>query len=361
MAFLIPFLQVNYVRESTLINKLKRIDWIGNIMLAPSLVAILIALTDADTKSPWSSWRVILPLILGFAGLVCFQIYESTSYCVEPTVPTRLFASRTSLAGFTLTLIHIITSIWCIYFFPLYFQSVKGSSPSRSGVQILPTFLILLPFAIVSGLVVSKVGRYRPIHHAGFAVMMLGFGLSTLLDSQSSTSEWVIYQGIIAAGSGAIVSSLLPAIQAGFSDDDAAASTALFTFMRSFGAVWGVAIPVAVFNSRVEKLLYRIEDPTVRALLANGQAYQHASRDFIYSFPARERDEIIGVYTAALKTVWQVGIAMAGLGFLIVFAEKELKLRTELQSEYGMKEQKGQKPTASNSAPVAGVQIASEV
>jgi len=172
--------------------------------------------------------------------------------------------------------------------------------------------------------------------------MIIGFGLSSLLDANSSTAEWVIYQGIIAAGSGTVVSSILPAIQAALSDDDTAGSTALFTFMRSFGAVWGITIPVAVFNSRFDKLLYRIQDPAIRAQLAGGQAYQHASREFIYSFPVTDRNQIISVYTDALKLVWQVGIAMAGLGFLIVFFEKELKLRQDLQSEFGLKDKKEQ-------------------
>ncbi|CZR58356.1 related to putative multidrug transporter Mfs1.1 (major facilitator family protein) [Phialocephala subalpina] len=352
LGFLLPFLQVHFTKESSLIEKLKRIDWIGNLILAPSLVSIMIALTDAGTKAPWSSWRIILPLVLGFAGLILFQVYEASSWCVEPTVPMRLFENRTSLAAYTLTLLHIITSVWTIYFFPLYFQSVLGSSPARSGVQILPTFLILLPFAVVSGLVVTKMGRYRPVHHVGFAVMVIGFGLSTLLNAGSSTAEWVIYQGIIAAGSGIIVSSLLPAIQAALSDNDAAASTALFTFVRSFGAIWGITIPVAVFNNQFDKLLYKIQDPATRALLADGQAYEHASRAFIYAITEPVRSQVIGVYSDSLKTVWQVGIAMAGLGFIVVFVEKELKMRTELTTEYGLKE----KPeTAAEGSPEAAV------
>lgn len=344
MALLVPFLQVNFTKESSLINRLKRVDWIGNLVLTPSLVSILIALTDAGTRAPWSSWRIIVPLVLGFIGLIVFQVYEASSWCIEPTVPIRLFKNRTSAAAYMLTLLHVITGIWAIYFFPLYFQSVLGSTPARSGVQVLPTFLILLPFAICSGFLVSKIGRYRPIHHVGFAIMMIGFGISSMLNANSSTAEWVTYQGIIAAGSGIIVSCLLQAIQAALPDSDAAASTGLFAFLRSFGAIWGIAIPVAVFNNQFDKLLYRIADPATRALLGNGQAYQHASRDFIYSFEEPERGQIIGVYADALRMVWLVGVAVAGVGFLVVFLERELKMRTELNTEYGLKEKKKDVP-----------------
>jgi hypothetical protein len=140
-----------------------------------------------------------------------------------------------------------------------------------------------------------------------------------------------------------MVSSLLPAIQASHDGSGAAASTALFAFTWSFGAIWGITIPVAVFNNQFSKLLYRSSNPAVRALLANGQAYEHAGRTFIDRFWGVVREEIVGVYTDASRMVWIVGAAICGVGFLVVFVEKAqkgIKLRMELKSEYGMKEQK---------------------
>jgi hypothetical protein len=78
----------------------------------------------------------------------------------------------------------------------------------------------------------------------------------------------------------------------------------------------------------------------VRALLANGQAYEHASRTFIDRFWGVVREENVGVYTDASRTVWTVGAAICGVGFLVVFVEKGIQLRMELKSEYGMKVQK---------------------
>ena len=311
----------------------------GNLILVPSLIAILIALTDAGTTAPWSSSRVLVPLIVGFAGLVAFHIYEATKYCLEPTIPMRLFTNRTTVTAYILTFIHTLDSIWIIYFLPVYFQAVLGSSPSRSGVQILPTVLILLPFAILGGLALTKSGRYRPFHHVGFALMTLGFGLFTLLKSSSSTAEWVIFQGVTAAGSGIILSTMLPAIQASLAETDSASSTATFAFIRSFGGIWGLTIPAVIFNNQFDHLAHQIVDPSVRAIFVNGQAYEHASRSFIYSFEEITRLQIIGVYTDALKVVWEVGIALCGVAFLLAFVEKEIKLRTDLETEYGMKKE----------------------
>ncbi|KAH8791085.1 hypothetical protein BGZ57DRAFT_752812, partial [Hyaloscypha finlandica] len=163
------------------------------------------------------------------------------------------------------------------------------------------------------------------------------------LADESTSAEWIVYRGIVTAGSGGMVSSLLPAIQASHDGSGAAASTALFAFTWSFGAIWGITIPVAVFNNQFSKLLYRSSNPAVRALLANGQAYEHADRAFIDRFWGVVRQEIVGVYTDASRMVRIVGAAICGVGFLVVFVEKAqkgIKLRVELKSEYGMKEQK---------------------
>lgn len=42
----------------------------------------------------------------------------------------------------------------------------------------------------------------------------------------------------------------------------------------------------------------------------------------------------------SLRTVFFVGIAFAGLGFLVTFLEKEVKLRTKLNTEFGLDEKR---------------------
>ncbi|KAG0647639.1 MFS efflux transporter aclA [Hyphodiscus hymeniophilus] len=273
LLLLFAFLQVRYTKETTISQKLKRIDWVGNLILIPSLVAILIALTDAGTTAPWSSWRIILPLTIGLCGLVAFQIFESSRFCLEPTIPTHLFSNRTTITALVLAFIHTIDTVWVIYFLPVYFQAILLSTPGRSGVQLLPTLLILVPFAIAGGITVAKFGRYRPLHHIGFALMAIGFGLFTMLESESSVAEWVIFQAITAAGSGIIVSCLLPAIQASLTEADSGSSTATFAFTRSFGAVWGLTVPAAIFNNQFDQHASRIADANIRQMFVGGKAY----------------------------------------------------------------------------------------
>lgn len=81
--------------------------------------------------------------------------------------------------------------IWVIYFLPVYFQAVLGSSPTRSGVQLLPTVIAMILFAIVVAQFVEKTGRYKLVHIVGFALMAIGIGTFSLLDATSHTGMWV--------------------------------------------------------------------------------------------------------------------------------------------------------------------------
>ncbi|KAL4746151.1 hypothetical protein BDW72DRAFT_197966 [Aspergillus terricola var. indicus] len=86
----------------------------------------------------------------------------------------------------------------------------------------------------------STLTRYKPIQITGFALITLGLGLFVLLDENSSTRNWVGYQILAVLGFSLIITSTLPAAQAGLVESDVASSTATWAFLYSFGSVWGV-------------------------------------------------------------------------------------------------------------------------
>ena len=340
---LFVFLHMEYKQEMTFLQKVKRIDYIGNLILIGSTVSTLIALTYGGTRWSWSEARTLAPLIIGLLGLVVFMIFENSKFTVEPVTPPRLFKNRTSATVYAITFLNSALLYWALFFLPVYFQAVAGSSPSRSGVQLLPIVLVAVPAAIASALALAKFGKYKILHFLGFAICTIGIGLFSTLDKDSTTAEWVIFQIIAAWGSGFVLNTLLPACQAGLEEKDQAAATATWSFIRSFGAIWGVAIPAAIFNNEFSKNSWRISDANAWQLLSGGKAYEFASARFVGSFPPTVRDEIIGVYSDSLKLVWYIAIVFSGFAFLLVFFEKQIKLRTELDTEYGLKEVKKEK------------------
>jgi MFS family permease len=337
LVMLTIFLRVKYDRTPDYLARLKRIDWVGTILFVLSMVSILIGLSWAGTKYPWSSFRIIVPLVLGFIGGAIFIIYQG--FCENPTMPLHLFSNRTSGTAFVLTFLHTLSAIPIMYFLPVYFQAVLNSSPSRAGIQLLPTIFFIIPGGIIAGVSLSKFGRYRPIQHIGYALMVVGFGLLTLLKEDSSTAQWVGYQAVSAIGSGLVLPVLLSAVQAPLREEDTAASTATWSFIRSFGLIWGATIPTAAFNNRVNGLLGWITDPLVAQQLANGKAYEHATKAFMDTITNPvTHSQAVSVYVHSIKTVWYVSTAFAALGFLLVILQKEIPLRKELDTKFAIED-----------------------
>lgn len=337
LAILYLFLHVKYDQEMAWSQKLKRIDYGGSSILMASSVAILYALSYAGSTYPWSSWHTLVPLLLGFLGLLLFGYYEATDLAAEPVIPPRLFRTRTSVIVAIITFINSALLFWLIFFLPVYFQAVKLYSPRRTGVALLPQSLVGIPGAAISAIALSRWGKYRPLHFAGFAGWMLGLGLLSTQDENTSVGEWAVFQSLLALGAGMVLNTLLPSFQAPVSEKDQATATATWCFIRTLGYVWGVAIPAAIFNNRVDVLLYRISDANIQQQLAGGGAYQSASAAFVQQFPVEHQSEIRGIYRDALKRVWEIALVFAGVACLLVFLEKEIPLRTSLDTEFGLK------------------------
>ncbi|TGJ86270.1 hypothetical protein E0Z10_g2472 [Xylaria hypoxylon] len=331
-------LHVNYNKEMTLAQKLKRIDLIGNSILIASTVSVLFALATGGSQYPWSSWRILVPLILGLFGFFLFGLFEVWGFSAEPVMPPRLFSSRTSIIVSINTFLNSALLYWVIYFLPVYFQAVRLYGPAYTGVAVLPQSLVGIPGAAISAIALSRWGKYKPLHFIGFALFALGIGLFSALNENSSRALWATYQSIAAIGAGMVLNTQLPAFQAPVSEADQAASTAAWCFVRTFGNVWGVAIPAVIFNNQITTLAHRISDATVRDLLLGGNAYKYGSASFVTSLPHPVQDEVISVYRDALHVVFQVGVAWAGLAAILSLFEKEIPLRTELETEYGLKD-----------------------
>ncbi|VUC22511.1 unnamed protein product [Clonostachys rosea] len=296
-------------------QKLLQLDYSGTFLFIASTVAILIGLVMDGTEYPWSSWRIILPLVPGVVG---WDIYAA------------FFRSFT-------------TSIICqcmIFFIPIYLQGVLANKVVTAGVYFLPFAIATLAFAVLSGILLSKFGAYRPIHAAGFAISAIGFGTLTLLNENMPKVGWVFLQLLAACGPGLVLSIILPAILAALPESDVAAATASFSFIRSFGYVWGVTAASVIFNAFIDRNLSVVRDSTTHSLMANGGAYSLAS----YTYTIKETlateywNQVVELYTIGLNAVWWFGLGVSLLSFLVVFLQRGLELRKELDTEYGLED-----------------------
>lgn len=163
----------------------------------------------------------------------------------------------------------------------------------------MPLFLVFLPAAVVGGGLLSKWGRYKPLHLIGWALIIIASGLFSLLDAGSSTAEFVIFQLLFGIGGGMIAVILIPAMQASLDESLVALSTGVWTFARFFGGLWGIAIPSAIFNNEARVRAERIvTDPQIAAMLTGGKAYDRATKAFLDSIgDAVTKGQVVEVFS----------------------------------------------------------------
>lgn len=342
IAIILAFcLRLQYVHQDSWQQALAQIDWIGNFIFIGSITSILLGLVFGGIVFDWNSWHIITPLVVGVVGWICFHIFEAR-YSTHPVIPKHIFANRTAAAGYSMIYVHSIATTWLAFQWPLYFQAVLSASPLKAGVNYLVFEAFLIPTAGVSGRLLTQLGTYRPLHLFGFCLLTLSSGLNMLLSKETSTAIWAVFMALNAIGLGTIMPSILPVILNSLEESDVAVSAGMYSFLRSFGYIWGSTIPSILFNSFSDRFSGNMSDPDVRGKLSDGHAYEYASGSYIASLPNDTMSEAIDVFVRSLKIGWGVLIAFPCLGMLFVLVEKHLPLRTSLNTNYGLEERKKQ-------------------
>ncbi|KAE8406640.1 major facilitator superfamily domain-containing protein [Aspergillus pseudonomiae] len=196
--------------------------------------------------------------------------------------------------------------------------------PIGVSINRLPIFAGVLPFAIIGGILLSKLGRHKPLHFLGFI---------------PSLSLWVCFQLLFSVGAGLLAGITLPAMQAPLDESLVAVSTGVWSFARGFGSVWGVTIPSAVYNNQCRKHARSITNPAIGHYLIRGRAYQYSTNALLASIQDPvSREQVVQVFQKSLRTVWLVAIVFAGLGLVVTLVEKEVNLRDKLNTRFGLDE-----------------------
>jgi hypothetical protein len=89
-----------------------------------------------------------------------------------------------------------------------------------------------------------------------------------------------------------------------------------------------------VFNGRIDAILGSIQDPQVRDMLSNGSTHGYALS--VKGLTGQKPQQTVEVYREALRVVWLVGLAFALVGFLFVFAEKDVEILVTLETEFSL-------------------------
>ena len=275
----------------------------------------------------WSNGRVIALLTLSGVLLVGFcavQVFVPRT----ATLPPRILKQRSIVAAFWTTLTincgnYIISRTphhspiikpqanqAVVYFLPIWFQSIKGVSPSESGIRTLPLMISMVAASITGGILNTKVGYYTPLAIIGTCIMSVGGGLLTTFEVDTGTGKWIGYQILFGLGLGLSFQVPNLAAQACLPKKDVPVGLALMLFGTMLGASVFVSVGENVLANELVKRLVGVKGVDASKITSGGVT------SLVQSLPDSVRDTVLVAYNEALREVFRVGLIPTCLSVL---------------------------------------------
>lgn len=332
LAFVLLLLLLDVHNPRTKLGEgLKAIDWFGTISILAVTLLLLLGLDFGGTAFPWNSPRVICLIAFGTL-MIGFFLFSEKRLAKYPLMPLSVFKNWSNNATFLVAFAHSMVSIGVEYYLPLYFQSVKQSSPLRSGILIIPLMVTEATVDILVGILVHRTGRYRDIIWAGVTFMTLGLGLNIDLRTDTPIAMIIGFEIISGVGLASLFQTPVIAIQNTVTQADTAAATATLGFTRNLAASLSIVLGGVLFQNsmaaRQSSLAAAGVSKSVLEALSGDQAAAHV--DIVKSMQdVMQRQAVLDSFAWSLKNIFIMYTCVAAVAMIASTFMKQRNLRTE--------------------------------
>ncbi|KAJ2068290.1 hypothetical protein GGI08_000949 [Coemansia sp. S2] len=315
------------VPSGSLRDKVKRIDFGGSLLSLTSIVLILLALSWGGRDYSWGSATVICCLVFGTLILLLFIVYEHR-IPLEPIVPLHLLRTRNVALSFIGHLFFGAVTYAQLMFIPQWALVVRNTTPITSGLYTLPFTLSEFVSVMISGLWVTRSGRYRECVWLGSVLLLSGVTPMILLDRDSSLGYIIGFQVISGLGYGLCIQTLILTAQASSTGRDSASATSVCLFMRALGAILVVAVLSSVNGNKLTEEFAIIaktypEYASDIAKVAENQSLIHR-----LGFPPVVFDSLVNAFMKGMRAAFTALIPFSVLLLLTVAGIENRPLQT---------------------------------
>ncbi|HEX6478914.1 MAG TPA: MDR family MFS transporter [Ktedonobacteraceae bacterium] len=334
----------------TLRGKAKQvsIDYIGAALLVLGTVPLLLGFTWAGTQYDWLS-----PQIIGlFAGaaivLTIFVVYQAwlERRGGQPIIEPSLFKNSIFSVSTLVTIIFGMGLFGSIFFIPLFVQGVVGSSATNSGLILTPLMLTSIVGSVISGQLVSRLGKYKWIAIFGMAVSVIGTYMLVRLDVHSTNTDVLLAMLVLGLGMGFGMALYTLVVQNALPKKIGQATSAL-VFFRQIGGTIGLAamgsvmtsaylpafqnaLPAAVKRVAAPKLLAAFNNPQILLspdALTKMQSSANAAGPRAVALLNQVIEAVRTGLAQGIHNVFVLSLVIMILGLISVFFLKEITLK----------------------------------
>ncbi|MHA7984703.1 MDR family MFS transporter [Rathayibacter sp. CAU 1779] len=224
-----------------------RLDVVGMILLLPSLVALLLGLSNSAGSKGFGATDAWLPLTIGAVLLAAFVAWALRRK-EKALVDIRLLRHRSVWSASALLFLSGLAAYGIMLLLPLYLQQLRGADVLAAGLFLIPQGLGTLASRSLAGGLTDKLGA-KWVGVIGFAIVGLAtipFALST-----ATTNEWYLMAVLFVRGFGlgAIVMPLMVASFQGLQRADIPHSSIITRTAQQLGGSFGTAVLAVILQS----------------------------------------------------------------------------------------------------------------
>ena len=301
----------------------QRIDYRGAVLMVAGISALLLLTSWGGIEYAWASPVIIGLGIAGIFLLALFLLQEGR--VSEPLLPLRLFKQKIFSVATGLSFIVGLGLLGAVSYLPIYFQVVRGTSATMSGLQLLPLMAAVVIAVAGTGRIITMIGRYRIFPICGSAVMVVGMFLLAQLNENTSPWEAASYMFVLGIGLGMLMQVPVLAVQNAVMHRDLGAATAGVNVFRMLGSAFGVAIFGSILNNRLTSELGKAVP--AEALGQISRSTLTASPAQLKALPADIHAGVVHAFSLSLDSVFLWAVPLIIVAFVVSWFLQEMPLR----------------------------------
>jgi EmrB/QacA subfamily drug resistance transporter len=301
------------------------IDILGVITLS-AFTTCLIFFTDfgGDSDHGWGAletWAFGIGMV---AAALLFVLVESKAK--DPIIPLALFKNPIFVNATAIGLTLGLGMFAAIGFVPTFLQMSSGTSAAASGLLMLPMMVGLLGTSIVSGLLITRTGRYRLFPILGTLVTAAAMIAMTTLTAETPVWLICVFLFVFGAGLGLIMQVVVLVVQNSVDATMVGTATSTNNYFREVGASLGVAVFGTIFTTRLTDNLTEVFTAAGASPAEAGNSTATLDPQTLNQLPDALHDGVVTAYADALAPVFWYLLPFIAIAFLLSLFLKQIPL-----------------------------------
>lgn len=274
------------------------LDVLGLALLSPGLVVLLYGLSEFGANGGRWSAPVVVGLAAGVALVVAF-VGHALRLKERALFELALFRDR-AFGGAAINNLCVIAAIFGgMVLLPLYYQVVRGESPTRAGLLMAAQPIGAALMTVFSARIADRrgAGRIVPFGVAIASAATVGLALIGPHTSYWSLNAILFVRGF---GFGATIMPAMAVAYASLPREAIPRATVALNIVQRLGGSLGIALLAVVLERRIDALI----------------PGAHGISSYVRGIPAAEHERIAGLLARAFGQTFWVAVGLSALAFV---------------------------------------------